>query len=57
VQQPAPERNVRIGAIRVALKRPSLDDRSFSVRRLDEDQPLPQGCVEALLVLADDGTD
>jgi hypothetical protein len=53
-QQPAHERQARIGAIRVALKRPSADDRSFSVRRLDDDQALPPGCVEALLVLTDD---
>jgi len=57
VQQPAPERKVRIGAIRVALKRPTAEARSFSVERLDEGQPLPPNCVEAVLVLADDGTD
>jgi hypothetical protein len=38
--------------IRVALKTPVPNARAFSVERLDENQPLPPGAIEALLVLA-----
>jgi hypothetical protein len=53
-QQPVEKHRVRMGTIRVALKKPISDVRSFSVERLDDDQPLPPGSVEAVLVLADD---
>jgi hypothetical protein len=52
--QPVAERQVRMGAIRVAIKKPTPNARSFSVERLDAHQPVPPGAVEALLVLADD---
>jgi hypothetical protein len=52
--QPAPERQMRMGAIRVAIKQPTPAARSFTVERLDADQSLPPGAVEGLLVLARD---
>jgi hypothetical protein len=54
VEQPVTERNVRMDAIRVAIKKPTPTSRSFSVERLGAHQPLPPGTVEALLVLAGD---
>jgi hypothetical protein len=53
-QQPVPERKARMGAIRVAVTKPTPSARSFSVERLDAHQPLPRGAVEALLVLSGD---
>jgi hypothetical protein len=53
-EQPVIERKGRMGTIRVAIKRPTPNARSFSVERLDPHQPLPPGTIEALLVLADD---
>ena len=53
-EQPATEHKARMGAIRVAIKKPTPNARSFSVERLDARQPLPPGTVEALLVLAGD---
>ena len=53
-ERPVAERQARMGAIRVAIKKPTANARSFSVERLDADQPLPPGAVEALLVLAGD---
>ena len=53
-EQPVTERKARMGAIRVAIKKPTPNARSFSVERLDAHQPLPSGSVEALLVLAGD---
>ena len=53
-KQPVTERKARMGAIRVAIKTPTRNARSFSVERLDAHQPLPPGAVEALLVLAGD---
>jgi hypothetical protein len=50
--QPLTERAMRIGAIRVALRRPTRDARTFSVERLDNGQRLPDGTIEAMLVLA-----
>jgi hypothetical protein len=43
-----------MAAIRVAIMRPTLSARSFSVERLGAHQPLPPGAVEAVLVLAGD---
>jgi len=51
---PVTERKARMGAIRVAIKKPTPNAMSFSVERLDVNQPLPPGAVEALLVLAGD---
>lgn len=53
-EQPVTECKARLGAIRVAIKQPTLNARSFSVERLDPHQPLPPGAVEALLVLVGD---
>ena len=53
-EQPVTERKVRMGTIRVAIKKPTPNTRSFSVERLDAHQQLPPGAVEALLVLAGD---
>jgi hypothetical protein len=53
-EQPVAERKARMDAIRVAIKKPAPNARSFSVERLDPHQPLPPGAVEALLVLAGD---
>jgi hypothetical protein len=53
-EQPGTERRARMGAIRVAIKKPTLNAQSFSVERLDAHQPLPRGAVEGLLVLAGD---
>ena len=54
VEQPVTERKARMGAIRVAIKKPTPNARSFSVERLDAHQPLPPGAVEAVLVLTGD---
>ena len=54
--QPVTEPKARMGAIRVAITKPTPNARSFSVERLDAHQPLPPGTVEALLVLADEAT-
>jgi len=56
-EQPVTERKVRMETIRVAIKKPTPNGRSFSVERLSAHQPLPAGTVEALLVLADDVED
>jgi hypothetical protein len=53
-EKPGTERKARMGAIRVAIKKPTPNARSFSVERLDAHQPLPAGAVEGLLVLAGD---
>jgi hypothetical protein len=53
-EHPVIERRGRIDAIRIAIKKPTRNARSFSVERLDANQPLPSGAVEALLVLAGD---
>jgi hypothetical protein len=53
-EQPVTERKARLGAIRVAITKPTPDARSFFVERLDAHEPLPPGAVEALLVLAGD---
>jgi hypothetical protein len=53
-QLPVTETKARMGVIRVAIKKPTPNARSFSVERLDAHQPLPPGAVEALLVLAGD---
>lgn len=50
-EPPATERAVRMGAIRVAVTKPA-NGSSFSVERLEADQPLPAGAVEGMLVLA-----
>ena len=49
--QPVTERRVRLGAIRVAVKKPTGNAKSFSVERLDTGQRLPAGTMEAMLVL------
>jgi hypothetical protein len=49
--QPLTERAMRIGAIRVALRKPTPNARTFSVERLDSGQRLPAGAIEAMLVL------
>jgi hypothetical protein len=47
------EHESRMGAIRVAIKEePARSARSFTVERLDANEPLPPGTVEALIVLA-----
>jgi hypothetical protein len=51
---PVTERKVRMDTMRVAIKKPTPNGRSFSVERLGAHQALPPGTVEALLVLAGD---
>ncbi len=46
----APERTMRIGSVRVAIEG-SIQENSFVVHRLATGQPLPQGTMEAMLVL------
>jgi hypothetical protein len=53
-ERPGTQRQARMGAIRVAIKKPTPAARSFSVERLDAHQPLPAGAVEGLLVMAGD---
>jgi hypothetical protein len=43
-----------MSAIRVAVKKSAPNACSYSVERLETDQPLPPGTVEALLVVASD---
>jgi hypothetical protein len=53
-EQPIAQHQTHMSAIRVAVKKSAPNACSYSVERLDADQPLPPGTVEALLVLASD---
>ena len=52
--QPLTERNLRVGATRVAIKKAGRNERTFSVERLDPGQGLPVGMMEAMLVFAEE---
>jgi hypothetical protein len=41
---------MRVGSIRVAISG-SLETKSLSVERLEKGQPVPEGAMEAMLVL------
>ena len=52
------ERNMRIGALRVAILESSIrGSTSFFVERLEKGQPLPVGATEGLLVFNSDASD
>ena len=51
--QPA-SRSMRVGATRVAIKKPARNERAFSVERLDPGQRPPAGMMEAMLVFAEE---
>jgi hypothetical protein len=51
--KPIPERKVRVGSVRVAFAG-SMQESSFVVHRLATGQPLPDGMMEAILVLTGD---
>ena len=54
VDQPLTERSMRVGATRVAIKKATRNEKSFSVERLDPGQRLPVGMMEAMLVFAEE---
>ena len=53
VETRADERKMRIGSVRIAFAG-SMQEDSFVVHRLAPGQPLPEGMVEAILVLTGD---
>jgi hypothetical protein len=50
--RPISERTMRVGAIRVAIRRTSPGGKCFSVEQLDAGQELPAGTTEGMLVVA-----
>jgi hypothetical protein len=50
--QPTSERTMRVGAIRVAIRRMSPAAKCFSVEQLDAGEELPAGTTEGMLIVA-----
>jgi hypothetical protein len=50
--QPTSERTMRVGAIRVAIRKTSPGAKRFSVEQLDAGEELPVGTTEGMLIVA-----